>query len=78
MASYLEKRRVRRIVRVSCAGPLGDPLELVVDCRIQIERHQSQAVQFSQFGLSANCPSELSKIWRKAGDSNAYVPRDLA
>ncbi len=25
---------------------------------------------------SANCPSELSKIWRKAGDSNAYVPRD--
>src|SRR5579885_1052600 len=29
--------------------------------------------------LSASQPtaqSELSKIWRKAGDSNAYVPRD--
>ena len=26
---------------------------------------------------SANCPKhKLSKIWRKAGDSNAYVPRD--
>ena len=34
-------------------------------------------LQPGAFGLSANCPSELSKIWRKAGGSNAYVPRDL-
>ena len=36
-------------------------------------------LQRGAFGQLSQLPKhELSKIWRKAGDSNAYVPRDLA
>ena len=34
-------------------------------------------LQRGAFGQLSQLPKhELSKIWRKAGDSNAYVPRD--